>query len=154
MSQKSAGLLIYRIRNSQIEVLLIHPGGPFWEKKDAWSIPKGLYLEDELPFDAAKREFNEETGFTPPAEGNYIALTSQRQSSGKLVTAWAIEGDFDASKMTSNLFDMVWPPNSGKMQKFPEADRADWFNIKDAKKKIFNGQVPFLDELERLLSNR
>ncbi len=152
--QKSAGLLVYRIRNNEVEVLLIHPGGPFWQNKDAasWSIPKGLYPPDEHPLDAAKREFSEETGFAPP-KGDYIELTPQIQPSGKLVSAWAAAGDFDVSKMTSNTFEMQWPPNSGQIQTFPEADRAEWFTLKEAKKKIFTGQIPFLNELQKLLQH-
>jgi predicted NUDIX family NTP pyrophosphohydrolase len=148
MPLKSAGLLIYRIKNNTLEVLLIHPGGPFWQNKDAssWSIPKGLYENNEHPLDAAKREFMEETGFNAP-KGQFIELTPQKQPSGKIVSAWAIEGDFDARKMTSNMFEMEWPPKSGKMASFPEADRAEWFNLKDAKKKILKGQLPFLNEL-------
>ncbi|HBG28137.1 MAG: hypothetical protein A2Y10_06605 [Planctomycetes bacterium GWF2_41_51] len=152
MPQKSAGLLIYRFCESRIEVLLIHPGGPFWKNKDAasWSIPKGLYLDNEHPLDAAKREFTEETGLIPPKNG-YIELTPQKQPSGKIVTAYCAPGDYDASKITSNTFEIEWPPKSGKKQTFPEADRAAWFDLKEAKKKILKGQIPFLDELQQLL---
>jgi predicted NUDIX family NTP pyrophosphohydrolase len=155
MIKRSAGLLVYRFRNDLLEVLLIHPGGPFWENKDAasWSIPKGLYESDEHPLDAAKREFMEETGLNPP-KGDFVELTPQKQPSGKIVSAWAIAGDYDVSKITSNSFEMEWPPKSGKMQEFPEADRAEWFNLKDAKKKILKGQLPFLDELHNLLQSK
>lgn len=154
MQQKSAGLLIYRTKENQLEVLLIHPGGPFWKNKDAasWSIPKGLYLDNEHPLDAAKREFKEETGLTPP-KGSYIELTPQKQPSGKIVSAYCTHGDYDASKITSNTFEIEWPPKSGKKQTFPEADRAAWFNLKDAKKKILKGQLPFLDELQKSLKS-
>jgi predicted NUDIX family NTP pyrophosphohydrolase len=152
MPQRSAGLLIYRFRENVLELFLVHPGGPFWKNKDenCWSIPKGLYSDDEQPLDAAKREFMEETGFDVPA-GELIELTPLKQPSGKIVSAWAIQGDLDASKINSNLFEMQWPPNSGKMQKFPEVDRAGWFNLKEAKQKIFKGQIAFLDELLKLL---
>ncbi|MEN6386869.1 MAG: NUDIX domain-containing protein [Phycisphaerales bacterium] len=152
MQKRSAGLLVYRFHKNTLEVLLIHPGGPFWQNKDAasWSIPKGLYETGEHPLDAAKREFMEETGFNPP-KGDFVELTPQKQPSGKIVSAWAIQGDYDTSKMVSNMFEMEWPPKSGKMAEFPEADRAEWFNMKDAKKKILKGQLPFLDELNNLL---
>lgn len=150
--KQSAGLLVYRFKNNVLEIFLIHPGGPFWKNKDAgsWSIPKGLYLDDEHPLDAAKREFKEETSFAPP-KGEYIQLTPQKQPSGKIVTIFYIEGNFDAAKMKSNLFEMAWPPKSGKIQKFPEADKAGWFNLKQARQKILKGQIPFLDELEKII---
>ena len=152
----SAGLLLYRFRSDQLEVFLVHPGGPFWHNKDAgaWSLPKGEYLPDEDPLDAAKREFQEETGFAPPV-GNYISLDRLRQPGGKLVTAWAVEvdivrndeGDFCAEKIRSNTFSIEWPPKSGRIQEFPEVDRAAWFPIDAARTKILPGQAGFLDRL-------
>lgn len=155
MQKRSAGLLIYRFRENILQVFLVHPGGPFWVNKDAasWSIPKGLYLEDESALDAAKREFKEETGFDAPA-GNFMELSALKQPSGKIVSAWAAQGDFDASKISSNLFEMEWPPKSGKVQKFPEADCGEWFDLKTARKKILKGQIPFLDELEKFSNNK
>jgi predicted NUDIX family NTP pyrophosphohydrolase len=145
--KESAGILMYRLRNSTLEVFLVHPGGPFWTKKDigAWSIPKGELLQDEDHLNAAKREFQEETGFLP--EGNFIALTPHKQPGGKLVYAWAVKGDCDAKMIVSNTFSMEWPPLSGKRQDFPEADRAEWFTIDVAKEKILKGQAAFLEEL-------
>ena len=151
--KKSAGILLYRRRAGKLEVLLAHPGGPFWKNRDAgaWTIPKGEIDEGEEPFAAARREFIEETGFDPGGEG--IALTPCKQKSGKLVHAWAIEGDCDAGCIVSNEFSMEWPPRSGRMASFPEIDRADWFSLEEARMKILPGQSPFLDELERLLPN-
>jgi len=151
--KESAGLLMYRWCNSALEVFLVHPGGPYWAKKDlgAWSIPKGECAEDEDRRDAAKREFQEETGFLP--EGNFIALTPIKQPGGKLVHAWAFKGDCDAEAIVSNTFSIEWPPRSGKRQAFPEVDRAEWFTIDAAKKKILKGQVGFLEELERMLEH-
>lgn len=133
-------------------MLLAHPGGPFWRHKDlgAWTIPKGEIAEGEEPFDAARREFTEETGLT--AAGPGLPLTPLRQPSRKTVFAWAVEGDCDASALRSNLFSLVWPPRSGKHEEFPEIDRAGWFTIPEAKDKILKGQARFLDELEELLS--
>ena len=147
MSVKSAGLLMYRFRDSQLEVFLVHPGGPFWSKKDdgAWSIPKGEYSEEEEPFSVAKREFTEETGYE--AVGEFVPLKPIKQPSGKIVSAWAVEGDCDAGSIKSNFFTMEWPPRSGKQAEFPEVDRADWFAIKMAKRKILKGQRGFLEEL-------
>jgi predicted NUDIX family NTP pyrophosphohydrolase len=151
--KQSAGLLIYRIRDHVREVFLIHPGGPFWKAKDieSWSIPKGEFTEPEDPLSAARREFQEETGFE--AKGPFQELTTVRQSNHKTVYAWAAMGDYDATKIQSNTFPMEWPPGSGKIQEFPEADRAEWFSIPEAKKKIFKGQRPLLDELEMILKN-
>ncbi|MGA3034359.1 MAG: NUDIX domain-containing protein [Terracidiphilus sp.] len=152
MAKLSAGILLYRIRGGRHEVFLVHPGGPFWRKKDlgAWSIPKGEYLPEENPLDAAKREFREETSFAPP-EGDYVALGELRQPSGKVVTAWAVEGDCPDDQVKSNLFSMEWPPKSGRMQQFPEVDRAAWFPLAIAREKILRGQAAFLDRLaERL----
>jgi predicted NUDIX family NTP pyrophosphohydrolase len=134
------------MRRSGPEVLLVHPGGPFWAKKDdgVWSIPKGLY-EDELALDAAKREFEEETGCKP--QGDFIALGSFAQPGGKIISAWALEGDFDLAAFRSNLFAMEWPPKSGRMTEFPEADRAGWFTSVEALRKIVKGQVPIVNAL-------
>jgi len=152
MAKLSAGLLVYRVREKAVEVFLVHPGGPFWAKKDdgAWSVPKGEYTAEEDPLEAAKREFKEETGFTPPA-GKFIPLQPIKQPSGKVVSVWAVEGDFDAGKINSNLFSMEWPPKSGKQQEFPEVDRAEWFKLDEARNKILKGQTGFLDELSALL---
>jgi predicted NUDIX family NTP pyrophosphohydrolase len=156
MPKKSAGLLLYR-QNSEtgLEVLLVHPGGPFWRNKDdgAWTIPKGEFTDDEDPLEAAKREFKEETGSAAP-DGNYISLAPIKQKNGKLVYAWAAEGDFDTASLESNLFTMEWPPKSGRMQEFPEVDRADWFAAETAKRKMLSGQPALVDELlQRLLPN-
>lgn len=151
MSKQSAGLLIFRKGPNGIEVLLVHPGGPFWAKKDqgAWSIPKGEFEENEEPFQAALREFSEETGLVP--QGNPISLTPLKQPSGKLIYAWAMESDLDLSQFKSNTFSMEWPPHSGKFQEFPEVDKAEWFPLEIAKQKIVQGQLGFLLELERIL---
>ncbi|HVN24743.1 MAG TPA: NUDIX domain-containing protein [Syntrophorhabdales bacterium] len=153
MVKQSAGLLMYRKRGQSIQVLLVHPGGPFWAKKDlgAWSIPKGEFAEDEDALKAARREFEEETGFLPT--GNFIRLGSIKQPSGKIVHAWGFEGDLDTRNIKSNTFLLEWPPQSGKQQEFPEVDRADWFNIETAKEKITKGQIDFLDELLRNLES-
>jgi predicted NUDIX family NTP pyrophosphohydrolase len=143
----SAGLLLYRRRSDDWEVFLVHPGGPFWAKKDlgAWSLPKGEFEEGEDPLQAAKREFTEETGF--PIDGEFRPLEPVKQQGGKVVYAWAVEADCDASQIRSNSFSMEWPPKSGRMQKFPEVDRAQWFNIPEAQKRINAGQRGFLDQL-------
>lgn len=151
MPQRSAGLVMFRRRRHATEVLLVHPGGPFWARKDdgAWSIPKGLYEADEDPLAAARREFAEETGCAP--EGSFIELGTFRQPSGKQVSAWAFEGDFDVAGFTSNLFTMEWPPKSGRTAEFPEADRAGWFGRDEALAKITKGQRPIIKALfERL----
>ena len=147
MAKKTAGLLLFRHRESGLEVFLVHPGGPYWMKKDAgsWSIPKGELEESEDPLDAAKREFKEETGFV--AEGNFIALSPLKQPGGKVVYAWAMEFDCDAASIKSNMFSMEWPPRSGKRTEFPEVDRAGWFALEIAKEKILKGQVGLLEEL-------
>jgi predicted NUDIX family NTP pyrophosphohydrolase len=152
MAKKSAGLLLYRFRAGALEMFLVHPGGPFWAKKDtgAWSIPKGEFEEGEDPLTAAKREFQEETGF--PVAGNFIALSPLKQAGGKLVFAWAVEGDCDAAAITSNIFSMEWPPRSGKRKEFSEVDRASWFPLEIAREKIVKGQRGFLDELRRRLA--
>lgn len=173
MSKQSAGLLLYRRKESSpdqaqdsgIEVFLIHPGGPFWKKKDigAWSIPKGEYgpngdhADDEEPLAAALREFEEETGFAeigglPKSE--FKALGSIRQIGGKVVTAWAVEFDVDASKVVSNFCEIEWPPRTGRRLKVPEVDRAAWFSFTEARKRIFAAQQPFLVRLADALAGR
>ena len=154
MPKQSAGLLLYR-RNpteSQWEVLLAHPGGPFWRKKDdgAWTIPKGEFADEEDPLAAAKREFEEETGAAPPV-GNFMKLTPVRQGNRKIVHVWAIEGDFDTATLRSNTFAQEWPPKSNRLENFPEVDRAEWFPPETARQKILAGQVPLIDELMTLL---
>ena len=146
--ETSAGVLLYRMQNRVLQVLLVHPGGPLWSAKDvgAWSIPKGLIDKDELPREAAFREFHEETGCAP--SGKCIPLAPVRLKSGKTILAWACEGVCDASAARSNTFTMEWPPHSGKKQQFPEVDRAGWFTIREAREKINPGQVPLLRELE------
>jgi len=141
--------LLFRDRLGDLEVLLVHPGGPFWANKDdgAWSIPKGEFDDDEDPLDAARREFEEETG-SPPV-GDVIPLQPLRQSGGKLVYAWAMRGDFDPATLKSNTFSMEWPPKSGRQQDFPEVDRAAWFPIEEAGLKILKGQAPLLRQLRR-----
>jgi predicted NUDIX family NTP pyrophosphohydrolase len=150
MPKRSAGLLLYR-RNKELEVFLVHPGGPFWAKRDlgAWSIPKGEYEVDEEPLAAARREFEEETGF--PATGNFIELGELKQPGGKVVSAWAFEGDFDANNLRSNAFAMEWPPRSGRKIEFPEVDRGCWYSIEDAKQRLLPGQCEFLNRLLRSL---
>ena len=145
---ESAGILMYRFRGSALEVLLAHPGGPYWHRRDehAWTIPKGGVEPGETTLDAARREFHEELGFEPVGEP--IPLRPLRQPSRKLVHAWAIEGDWDPARLRSNLFEMEWPPKSGRMQSFPEVDRAAWFPLSEARGKILRGQAAFLDELE------
>jgi predicted NUDIX family NTP pyrophosphohydrolase len=145
----SAGLLLYRLNEEgQIEVLLVHPGGPFWAKKDVrvWSLPKGEYDAGEEPLDAAEREFEEELGQPAPL-GARIDLGELDQSSAKRVHAWAIEADFDADHITSNTFEMEWPPKSGTLAEFPEVDRAAWFDVVEAREKLLPGQIGFLDRL-------
>src|SRR5262249_18756383 len=145
---ESAGLLLFRRSDGgDVEVLLIHPGGPFWAKRDAgaWSIPKGMVGEGEDALSAARREFTEETGHTPLGEA--AALGAIRQPGGKWVHVWALAGDWDPSRLVSNTFAMEWPPKSGRMQLFPEADRAAWFALPEARHKILKGQAGFLDRL-------
>jgi predicted NUDIX family NTP pyrophosphohydrolase len=148
-AKQSAGLLLYRWGDEGLELLLAHPGGPFWAKKDlgAWSIPKGEFLEDEDPLVAARREFAEEIGTR--VGGDALALTPVKQKSRKLVHAFAIEHDLNVDRISSNTFEMEWPPKSGKQQAFPEVDRAAWFKLDEARQKIQPGQVPILDELVR-----
>ena len=152
MPKRSAGLLFYRTKGAATEVFLVHPGGPFWKNKDAgaWSIPKGEFEDNEEPLEAAKREFREETGLA--ATGEFLPLHPVRQPSGKVVYAWAQESSFDAEVVRSNSFSMEWPHGSGRIAEFPEVDRAAWFPIETAKEKILKGQMPFLDELLRRVS--
>ena len=152
MAKQSAGLLVYRHGKAGVEVLLAHPGGPFWAKKDegVWSIPKGEFLEDEQPLAAARREFAEEIG--TPIEGEFLALTPLKQPSRKVIHAFAVAGDLDVARVRSNLFEMEWPPKSGKMQSFPEVDRAAWFDLDEARQRIQKGQVPILDEFEAMFA--
>ncbi len=147
MAKTSAGLLMFRLRNGEPEVLLVHPGGPFWAKKDeeAWSIPKGELAVGEAPLIAARREFEEETGCR--AQGPFIPLTPITQRGGKIVQAWAVEGDCDPAQLHSNVFSLEWPPKSGKRQQFPEVDRAEWFSVTVALRKINPAQRGFVTEL-------
>jgi len=151
MPKHSAGVLVYRTRDGVVEVLIAHPGGPFWARKDdgAWSIPKGTVESGDV-LACAKREFNEETGLV--AEGALTPLTPLRQKSGKLVHAFALEGDFDLTAFSSNAFEMEWPPRSGRRQTFPEIDRAGWFELASARGKINEAQEMFLDRLQNELS--
>ena len=150
MPKQSAGLLMFRLRDGEPEVLLVHPGGPFWATKDegAWSIPKGEFPAEEQPLAAAQREFEEETGCR--ARGPFIPLTPVTQRSGKLVHAWAVEGDCNAAQLRSNVFSLEWPPKSGRRQEFPEVDRAEWFSVPVALRKINAAQRAFLTELVTL----
>ena len=152
MPKRSAGLLMYRRNNRRPEVFLVHPGGPFWAKKDlgAWSIAKGEYAEGELPLEAARREFEEETGFV--ATGDFLELGTVQQAGGKVVSAWAFEGDCDPGKLISNRCEIEWPPRSGRQIEIPEVDRASWFSIAEAKERILKSQAPFLERLCSLLS--
>lgn|SRR6185369_12198893 len=147
MSKQAAGILVYRTKNKNQEVFLVHPGGPIHKNKDlgAWQIPKGEFENDEKPFDAAKREFTEET--SQQVNGEFIELKPVKYRSGKIIYAWAVEGNVDENKIESNLFSMEWPPKSGKQQEFPEVDRGEWFLITEAKKKILPALIPLLDEL-------
>lgn len=153
MAKQSAGLLMYRRSSQGLEVLLVHPGGPFWKKRDfgVWTIPKGLVEPGEDLFKTACREFTEETSLIPQAP--YLELPEIKQSS-KRVKAWAFEGDCDPRQVHSNTFEMEWPPKSGKMQEFPEVDRADWFLPAAAKKYILKAQIPLLESLEIKLANQ
>jgi predicted NUDIX family NTP pyrophosphohydrolase len=150
MAAQSAGLLLFRSRNGSREVLLIHPGGPFWKRKDdgAWSLPKGEIEPGEEAIDVARREFREEVGHEPPA-GPLIDLGWIRQAGGKVVHAWAAQGDLDPSTINSVGFEMEWPPSSGRKQTFPEVDRAEWFDLTLARRKILPAQATFIDRLEK-----
>ena len=153
MPKLSAGVLMYRYRNGQLEVFLVHPGGPWWAKKDlgAWSIPKGEYEAGEKPEDAARREFQEETGFAIPSRLRALGVVNQ--AGGKIVSAWCCEGDFDPADLISNTFEMEWPPRSGRKSEFPEVDRGAWFSMAAAREHVLKGQVLFLDRLEQILSD-
>jgi predicted NUDIX family NTP pyrophosphohydrolase len=150
-SKQSAGILLYRKKNGELEVLLGHMGGPFWARKDAggWSLPKGEYEPDETPEAAARREFQEELGLPVP-DGELVELGEVRQSGGKVVTAWALEGELDPELIVPGTFEMEWPKGSGRLQEFPEIDRAGWFDLAQARQKILKSQQPFLDRLAEL----
>ena len=154
MPKTSAGLMLYRRRDSGVEVLIGHMGGPFWARKDeaAWSVPKGEYDPGEEPFDVARREFEEEIGSPVPAE-EFLALGEVRQSGGKVLTVWAAEGDLDAAAARSNTFSLEWPPRSGRIEEFPEIDRAAWVTVDEARTKLVRGQVPLLDQLLAALAD-
>jgi predicted NUDIX family NTP pyrophosphohydrolase len=151
MPQRSAGLLMYRRTHRGPEVFLVHPGGPYWERKEVgvWTVPKGLFEEGEAPLEAACREFREETGFT--ASGPFLPLGEARTRNGKLVSVWAFEGDADPAALASNTFSIEWPPHSGKWREFPEADRGAWFSLPDARTRIAAVQTVFLDRLAAAL---
>ncbi len=155
MPRRSAGIMLYRRRQGALEVLLVHPGGPAWANRDAgaWSIPKGESLPGEELMDVARREFAEEMGSPVPAT-EFLELGELRTSSTKLVTIWAAEGDLDAASTRSNTFTMEWPPRSGRVQEFPEIDRAAWFGLDEARSKLVTGQVPFLDRLVEQVRSR
>ena len=153
MAKKSAGILLYRMKNENPEFFMVHPGGPFWKNKDlgAWSIPKGEFGADENALDAARREFAEETG--SPVTGAFIELTPVKLKSGKMVYAWAVEGNIDANRiLCQTLVDVEWPPRSGKFQFIPEVDRGEWFSLAEAKKKVNPSQVPLIDELTKKIN--
>jgi len=151
MPKRSAGLLLYRRRGESLEVFLVHPGGPLWAKKDlgAWSIPKGEYSEDEDALMAARREFAEETGFSAPEDA--VPLGELKQAGGKMVVAWAAEGDCDPAKLVSNVCHIEWPPRSGRKIEIPEVDRAAWFSLDEARARILKSQQPFVDRLARVI---
>jgi predicted NUDIX family NTP pyrophosphohydrolase len=150
-SRQSAGILLYRRREGRLEVLLAHPGGPFWARKDlgAWTIPKGEHAADESPEDAARREFAEETGAM--ITGELVSLGEVKQKGGKVVRAFAAQGDFDPQTLESNTFELEWPPRSGRRIEVPEVDRAEWFDLDEASKRMFEAQRPFLARLEKAL---
>jgi predicted NUDIX family NTP pyrophosphohydrolase len=152
MTAESAGLVLHRSREGKTEVMLVHPGGPFWQRRDdgAWSIPKGEIEPGQAPLEVARREFEEELG-QPPPDREVAPLGSIRQAGGKVVHAWAMSGDLDVTRVRSNTFAMEWPPKSGKTQDFPEIDRAAWFDLTAARRKILPAQVAFIDRLEGLL---
>ena len=145
MPKTSAGILLFRGSGPALEVLLVHPGGPFWAKKDLWGIPKGLIHTGEEPLEAARREFEEETGFA--VDGTFVPLGEVRQKSGKIVRAWAVRGDLDADAIRSNQFEVEWPPGSGRKQKFPEIDRGAWYGLDEAARRIRPEQRPLLHAL-------
>lgn len=151
MSKRSAGLVVYRLDAGQLRFLLVHPGGPYWARKEegAWSIPKGEHGEDEDALTAALREFEEELGTRP--DGDFIPLEPVRQKGGKVVEAWGVAGDLDPGEIRSNTFTMEWPPNSGRTQSFPEIDRAAWMSLEEARRRVNPAQVALLEELARKL---
>ncbi len=154
MAKQAAGILLFRRGPAGLQVLLAHPGGPLWARKDygSWTIPKGQFTDGELPLDAARREFEEEMGSAPG--GEFLPLGTLKQPSGKVIHAWAAEADFDITAVKSNLFSLEWPPKSGQMAEFPEVDRAGWFSIADARHKILKGQQPFLDRLLEITKDK
>ena len=147
IKKQSAGIILFKIEKNKLMIFLVHPGGPYWQKKDegAWSIPKGEFNEGENALVAAKREFMEETGYT--ISGNFIELTPIKQKSGKTVYAWAVESNIDAGNIKSNSFEIEWPPKSKRMMTYPEVDKAAWFTIEVAKTKINPAQIALIDEL-------
>lgn len=153
MPRQSAGILLFRRRNCRLEVFLVHPGGPFFAAKDhgVWTIPKGEFTPDEDALAAARREFQEETGFQ--LSGEFLPLETVRQNSGKIVSAWAIEGDCDPAKLVSNFCPVEWPPRSGKQIEIPEVDRGEWFTMDEARRRMMPAQTPFLDRLEAILNS-
>jgi predicted NUDIX family NTP pyrophosphohydrolase len=153
IKKQSAGIVVYRLKK-ELEIFLVHPGGPFFAKKDsgAWSIPKGEFTDNEIPFEVAKREFFEETG--KKISGRFLELSPVKQKGGKTVFAWAVEGDIDAAELISNTFTIEWPPKSGKMKAFPEVDKGEWFAFPIAKEKINQSQALLLDELAALLHDQ
>ncbi|WP_254509995.1 NUDIX domain-containing protein [Anatilimnocola floriformis] len=152
MPRNSAGLLLYRMRDGALEVLLVHPGGPFFKNKEegAWTIPKGEINDGEDVLAAACREFAEETGLQPA--GDFLSLAKIKQKSGKVVHAWSVAGEFDPTQLVSNTFQIEWPPKSGKQMEFPEVDRAGWFPLAEARLKMNPAQVAWLDELSKKIS--
>jgi predicted NUDIX family NTP pyrophosphohydrolase len=152
MGKQSAGILLYRIKNNSLQVFLVHPGGPFWKNKDAgaWSVPKGEFLDDEDALLAARREFQEETGQT--VDGKFIKLKPVKQKSGKVIYAWAVEGDIDESNIVCNIFQLEWPPKSGKITEIPEIDKAEWLDLTIAKQKINPAQAALIEELVSLIN--
>ncbi len=154
MPKLSAALLLYRVVDGAVEVLIGHPGGPFWARKDdgAWSIPKGEYVEGEDPWSAAQREFQEELGKEPP-DGPRVEFAPLRQPSGKIITAFAVRGDLDLDGTVSNTFELEWPKGSGKIREYPEIDRVGWFSVAEARSKLLKGQRPLLDQLVHVLED-
>ena len=154
MAKQSAGVLLFRMKREQLEVFLVHPGGPFWIKKDAgaWSIPKGEIETGEEALQVAIREFKEETG--QEIEGSFSELQPVKQKAGKIIKAWAVEGDIDETTIVSNTFEIEWPPRSGKKKIFPEVDKAQWFSLTEASEKINPGQLPLIEELQQIIRNK
>ena len=154
MAKQSAGVLLFRMKREELEVFLVHPGGPFWIKKDAgaWSIPKGEIETGEEALQVAIREFKEETG--QEIEGSFSELQPVKQKAGKIIKAWAVEGDIDENTIVSNTFEIEWPPGSGKKKIFPEVDKAQWFSLTEASEKINPGQLPLIEELQQIIRNK